>query len=265
MIQDIHNNPIPQEIDPESGLLIGPRVENAQPARAPERIVLKGRYARLEPLDPATHLEDLYDASTPKDRAMRFRYLPDPPPDSPGSFEAWLTGAAASADPLYFAVIDCATGRVEGRQSLMRIVPPHQCIEIGHIYWGPRIAGTRVATEAMYLFAVYALETLGYRRFEWKCDALNAPSRRAAKRFGFTYEGHFRRNVIIRDRSRDTAWFAMLAEEWSVLKPAYEKWLAPDNFDEQGRQKTKLRELTWAVLSMYRATSKGTGTGMQGG
>ena len=136
-------------------------------------------------------------------------------------------------------MIDRATGRAEGRQSLLRIVPAHQCIEIGHIYWGPRIAGTRVATEAMYLFAVYALETLGYRRFEWKCDALNAPSRRAAKRFGFTYEGHFRRNVIIRDRSRDTAWFAMLAEEWSVLKPAYEKWLAPDNFDEQGPAEDK--------------------------
>ena len=103
---------------------------------------------------------------------------------------------------------------------------------------------------------------LGYRRLEWKCDALNAPSRRAAKRFGFTYEGHFRRNVIICNRSRDTAWFSMLSEEWSVLKPAYEKWLAPDNFDEQGRQKTKLRELTWAVLSMYRGTSKGTATGM---
>ena len=114
----------------------------------------------------------------------------------------------------------------------------------------------------MYLFAVYVLEILGYRRFKWKCDVLNVPSRRAAKRFGFTYEGHFRRDVIIRDRSRDTAWFAILAEEWSVLKPAYEKWLAPDNFDEQGRQQTRLRELTWAVLSMHRGTSKGTGTEM---
>ena len=108
----------------------------------------------------------------------------------------------------------------------------------------------------MYLFAVYALETLGYRRFEWKCNALNTPSRRAAKRFGFTYEGHFRRNVIIRNRSRDTVWFSILAEEWSVLKPAYEKWLAPDNFDEQQRQKTRLSELTSAALSMYRGNRK---------
>ena len=262
MIQSIHNDLIPQEIDPESGLPIGPRVENARPARTPERIVLEGRYTRLEPLDPATHLEDLYDASTPKDRVVRFRYLSDPPPDSLGSFNAWLTRAAASADPLYCAVIDLATGRAEGRKSLLRIVPAHQSIDIGHIYRGPRIARTRVATEAMYLFAVYAFETLGYRRLEWKCDALNAPSRRAAKRFGFTYEGHFRRNVIICNRSRDTAWFSMLAEEWSVLKPAYERWLAPDNFDDEGRQRTRLSELTWAVLSMYRETSKGTGTGM---
>ena len=264
MIQSIHNDPIPQEIDPESGLPIGPRVENARPARAPERIVLEGRYARLEPLDPATHLEDLYDASTPKDRVVRFHYLPEPPPDSPGSFNAWLTRAAASDDPLYFAVINRATGRAEGRQTLLRIVPAYQSIEIGHIYWGPRIAGTRVATEAMYLFAVYALETLGYRRFEWKCNALNAPSRQAAQRFGFTYEGHFRRTAIVRNRSRDTAWFAMLAEEWSVLKPAYEKWLAPDNFDEQGRQRTRLSELTSAALSMYRGKPKGTGADMRG-
>ena len=116
----------------------------------------------------------------------------------------------------------------------------------------------------MYLFAVYVLETLGYRRFEWKCDALNTPSRRAAQRFDFTYEGHFRRAAIIRNRSRDTAWFAMLAEEWPVLKAAYEQWLAPDNFDEQGRQKTRLSELTLAVLSMCRGKSQGTGTGMCG-
>ena len=264
MIQNIHNDPIPQEIDPESGLPIGLRVENARPAIAPERIVLEGRYARLEPLDPAIHLEDLYDAATPKDWVVRFRYLSDPPPDSLGPFNAWLTRAAASTDPLYFAVINRATGRAEGRQSLLRIVPFHQCIEIGHIYWGPRIAGTRVATEAMYLFAVYVLETLGYRRFEWKCDALNTPSRRAAQRFGFTYEGHFRRTAIIRNRSRDTAWFAMLAEEWPPLKPAYEKWLAPDNFNERGWQKTRLSELTLAALSRHRGKSKGMGTRMCG-
>ena len=146
-------------------------------------------------------------------------------------------------------MIDRATGQVEGRQTLMRITPAHRCIEIGNIYWGPRIAGTRVATEAMYLFAVYVLETLGYRRYEWKCDALNAPSRRAALRFGFTWEGHFRRAVIVRGRTRDTAWFAMIDEEWPALKAAYERWLAPENFDGQGRQKTRLGDLTAAALA----------------
>ena len=249
MTQDIHNHPIPQEIDPDSGLPIGPRLADPGPAQAPERIVLEGRYARLEPLDPARHRDDLHAASTPPDRAARFRYMPELPPDAPEAFGAWLAGAAASPDPLFFAVVDRATGRAEGWQTLMRITPVHQCIEIGNIYWGPRMAGTRVATEALYLFAAWVLETLGYRRYEWKCDALNAPSRRAALRFGFTFEGHFRRAVIIRGRSRDTAWFSIIDEEWPALKAAYERWLAPENFDGQGRQKARLSELTAAALA----------------
>ena len=146
----------------------------------------------------------------------------------------WIREAAASTDPLYFAVIDRAAGRVEGRQTLMRITPAHRSIEIGNIYWGPGIAGTRVATEAMYLFAAWVFESLGYRRYGWKCDALNTPSRRAAERFGFTWEGCFRRAVIVRGRTRDTAWFAMIDEEWPALKAAYERWLAPENFDPRG-------------------------------
>ena len=135
------------------------------------------------------------------------------------------------------------------RCEVMRFTPAHRCIEIGNIYWGPGMAGTRVATEALYLFAVYVLETLGYRRFEWKCDALNAPSRRAAERFGFTWEGHFRRAVIVRGRTRDTAWFSMIDEEWAALKAAYQRWLAPENFDADGRQKTRLSELTALALA----------------
>ena len=248
--QSVHDHQVPQEIDPESGLLIGPRIADSQPARPPERVVLEGRYARLEPLEPARHRDDLYAASTPPDAAARFRYLGDPPPESLEAFDTWLVKAAVSTDPLFFVVVDRATGRVEGRQTLMRITPAHRCIEIGNVYWGPRIAGTRVATEALYLFAVYVLETLGYRRFEWKCDALNAPSRRAAERFGFTWEGHFRRAVIVRGRTRDTAWFSMIDEEWPVLKAAYQRWLSPDNFDPDGRQKTRLSELTTAALAV---------------
>ena len=249
MTRSLHDDQIPREIDAETGLPVGPRLANPGPAKAPRREVLEGRYARLEPLDPVRHRSELYAASTPTDASTRFRYLFEPPPDSLEAFDAWLAGAAESPDPLYFAVIDRATGRVEGRQTLMRITPAHRCIEIGNIYWGPRIAGTRIATEAMYLFATYVLETLGYRRFEWKCDALNAPSRRAALRFGFTWEGHFRRAVIVRGRTRDTAWYAMIDDEWPALKEAYARWLAPENFDAEGRQKTRLSDLTAAALA----------------
>ena len=249
MNESLHDDQVPREIDAESGQPIGPRLADPGPANEPERIVVEGRYARLEPLDPIRHRDALYAASTPPDAAARFRYLGDRPPDSPEALGAWMEAAAESPDPLYFSVIDRATGRVEGRQTLMRITPAQRCIEIGNIYWGPRIAGTRVATEAMYLFAVYVLEDLGYRRYEWKCDALNAPSRRAALRFGFTFEGHFRRAVIVRCRTRDTAWYAMIDEEWPALRSAYERWLDPDNFDGEGKQKTRLSELTAAALA----------------
>ena len=252
MNQGIHDGQIPRELDAETGLPIGPKLAEPGPARAPERVVLDGRYARLEPRDAARHGDDLCAASTPPDRSARFRYMPELPPGAPESFRTWLAGAAGSADPLFFAVIDRATGRAEGWQTFLRITPVHRCIEIGNIYWGPGIAGTRIATEAMYLFAVYALETLGNRRYEWKCDALNAPSRRAALRFGFTYEGHFRRAVIIRGRNRDTSWFSIVDEEWPTLKAAYEQWLAPDNFDAQGRQRTRLSDLTAAALESAR-------------
>ncbi|MCP5149241.1 MAG: GNAT family N-acetyltransferase [Ectothiorhodospiraceae bacterium] len=248
MTAGLHDEQIPREIDPETGLPIGPPVADPSPAARPGRIVLEGRWCRLEPLDPVRHGDELYAAATPPDKAARHRYLPDAAPESRAAFQGWLERTAAAADPLAFAVIDLRSGRVEGRQTLMRITPEHRCIEIGNIYWGPAIARTPVSTEANYLFARHVFEDLGYRRHEWKCDALNAPSRAAALRFGFTYEGHFRRAVIIRGRSRDTAWFSMIEEEWPALKAAYEQWLAPDNFDSAGRQRTRLGVLTAAAL-----------------
>ena len=142
-----------------------------------------------------------------------------------------------------FAVIDRASGRCEGRQSLMRITPEHGVIEIGNILWGPAIARSRVATEALFLFARHVFEDLGYRRFEWKCDARNEPSRRAAARFGFVYEGLFRQHMVIKGDNRDTAWFAMIDRDWPALRANYERWLAPSNFDETGRQHKRLEEL----------------------
>lgn len=248
-MKGLHDDQIPQEIDPESGLPIGPLLANPGPAKRPERVVLDGRFCRLEPIDPKRHADDLFRASNPPDAARRFRYLFDPVPVSRTLLDDWLQKAVLSNDPLVFAVVDKRTGRTEGRQTLMRITPEHRTIEIGNIYWGPAISRSPVTTEANYLFAKYVFDDLGYRRFEWKCDALNAPSRAAAERFGFTYEGHFRRAVINKGRSRDTAWFAMIDEEWPRLKAAYESWLSPGNFDGDGRQRAALSELTKAALA----------------
>lgn len=214
-------------------------LHNWNGAKPPQRVVLDGRYTRLEPLSH-THEEALYAASSAPGAEDRFRYLFEAPPADQAAFCLWMNRAIASTDPLYFAVIDKATGRAEGRQALMRIVPEHGVIEIGSILWGPVIARTRVATEAQYLFATYIFETLGYRRYEWKCNALNAPSRRAAERFGFQYEGTFRQHMVTKGKNRDTAWFAMTNIDWSVLKQAYNDWLEPENFDTLGHQRKAL-------------------------
>ena len=210
-------------------------LKNWQPRPRPSRIALEGRWCRLEPLDPARHGDDLFAASMGPGEEERFRYLFDSPQDR-ASYEQWLARSAALDDPLMFAVIDRATGRAEGRQTLMRITPEHGVIEIGNILWGPRISRTRVSTEAFLLHARYIFEELGYRRFEWKCNNANEPSRRAAARFGFTFEGVFRQAMVVKGRNRDTAWFSILDSEWPRLSEAYERWLAPANFDGEGRQ-----------------------------
>jgi RimJ/RimL family protein N-acetyltransferase len=156
------------------------------------------------------------------------------------TFQDWLVQKAVSEDPLFFAVIDRATGRVEGRQTFMRIDTAHGVIEIGSILWGPAIARSRVATEALYLFAKHAFDDLGYRRFEWKCHNGNEPSKRAALRFGFTYEGLFRQHMVAKGANRDTAWFAMIDADWPLIRAVYERWLDADNFDEAGQQRRSL-------------------------
>jgi RimJ/RimL family protein N-acetyltransferase len=213
------------------------------PCPRPARVVLEGRYARLEPLSLA-HAEGLMAASVD---ASSFDYLFDAPPKDREDLEAYIRQKAASEDPLFHSVIDRATGLAGGRQTFMRITPEHGVIEIGNILWGPAIARTRVATEALYLAAKYVFEELGYRRFEWKCNDRNAPSKKSALRFGFAFEGVFRQHMWTKGANRDTAWFAMLDGDWPRLRAAYERWLAPANFDAAGRQRAKLEVATSAA------------------
>jgi RimJ/RimL family protein N-acetyltransferase len=211
------------------------------PRPRPARITLAGSFCRLEPLDPLRHGSELFSASMAPGAEDRFRYLSDSPQDRTG-FDDWLARAAASEDPLFYGVIDVSSGRCEGRQSFMRITPEHGVLEVGHILWGPAIARTRVATEALFLFARYAFDELGYRRLEWKCDARNEASMRAARRFGFTYEGRFRQHMVIKGRSRDTAWFALVDADWPPIRRACARWLEPDNFDLNGQQRVRLAD-----------------------
>jgi len=201
--------------------------------------VLEGRYARLEPLSSA-HAEGLYEASSGGSAAQRFAFLPAHPPSGIADMLAWIEQAAEAEDRIYAAVVELASGAALGRQSLMRFVPEHGVIEIGDILWGPRMARTRTATEALYLAARYVFDDLGYRRFEWKCNDLNAPSKKAALRFGFAFEGVFRQHMWVKGVNRDTAWFAMLDRDWPRMRGEYQRWLDPTNFDAQGIQRSAL-------------------------
>jgi RimJ/RimL family protein N-acetyltransferase len=224
-------------------LPIGPLVD-VRPAKQPERVTLKGRWVTLAPLDARAHAEALYEGShRDETREAVWAYLFNGPFATPAEFAADVDVKAKAADPHYFAIVDNASGRAVGYQSLMRIDRPNRVIEVGGIMYTPSMQRTPGGTEAQYLLAAYVFDELGYRRYEWKCNALNAPSRRAAERFGFAFEGIFRQHMIVKGRNRDTAWFAMLDSEWPARKTAYERWLQPDNFDSEGRQKAALSAL----------------------
>ncbi len=217
-------------------------LSNWQKRPRPERKTMEGRYVRLEPLDAARHGDGLFEASSISDADGRFAWLPEYPPQSRAAFQPWLEKAEASEDPLFFAVIDKASGKVAGRQTLMRIDAANGVIEIGNIYWGPLISRKLAATEAQFLFMRYAFDDLGYRRYEWKCNNNNAPSKRAAERFGFKFEGIFRQHIVVKGENRDTAWYSVIDKEWPALRKAYEAWLDPANFDAQGAQKKRLED-----------------------
>jgi RimJ/RimL family protein N-acetyltransferase len=231
------------DVHPGTGQPVGFRVD-PQVAGRPEAVTLTGRYGNVERLDPSRHGASLWDAVRGHDEI--WTYMAYGPFEEEGGFSGWLASRVALTDPYYYAIVE-PSGRAIGLATLMSIRPDMRVVEVGNILLGPALQRTALATEAQYLLARYAFETLGYRRYEWKCDALNAASRRAALRFGFSFEGIFRDHMIIKGRSRDTAWFAMLAAEWPARKAAFERWLAPENFAVDGTQKTKLGELNKAI------------------
>ncbi|HEV7293253.1 MAG TPA: GNAT family protein [Devosia sp.] len=213
---------------------------SVQPAKsAPEPIVLQGRYVRLEPLQQR-HAADLLAASVGEGVPERYRWLFEQAPTTLAEAESFIERMNAGADR-FVAVVDQQSGRALGRQGWMRIFPEHGSIEIGGVYWGPQLARTPLATEALFLFARHAFDDLGYRRFEWKCNNRNEPSKAAALRFGFQFEGVFRQDRIVKGESRDTAWYSIIDSEWPAIRAEFERWLDPANFDAHGVQKTKLR------------------------
>lgn len=223
---------------------VGPALPGWVPPPRPNVTRLTGQYAQLERLDATRHAADLFNAYSGHDAL--WTYMPVGPFHSAAQFHRWAAQAATEADPMAFAIRDLSTGRAVGQASFLRITPDGGSIEVGFIAFSPALQKTRAAAEAMMLMMQWAFEA-GYRRYEWKCDALNLPSRRAAQRLGFSYEGVFRQATVVKGRNRDTAWFAVIDSEWPALKAAFEAWLAPENFDETGAQAERLSDLTGLV------------------
>ncbi len=213
---------------------------------APPRIqpvTLEGRFCRVEPLNPARHAADLFAANALDTSGAGWTYLTAGPFVDFATYHAWAEKVSASADPLFHALVDLNTQKPVGVAAYMRIEPAHGVVEIGSLRFSPLMQRTPVATEAMYLMMKHAFD-LGYRRYEWKCDSHNVPSRAAAQRFGFSYEGLFRQAMVNRQRNRDTAWFSIIDSEWPAIDAAFTQWLAPENFDATGRQRVSLSSLT---------------------
>lgn len=216
------------------GQPVGEALPDWTPRRQPPRTIIEGRFCRLEHLDAGRHANALYAAYSQASDSRDWTYLPNERETDAVSFRTEIAARSSSTDPLHMAVLQ--DGKPLGSAALMRIDPDNGTIEIGHIHFAPRLQRTPAATEAVFLLMSRALDELGYRRLEWKCDSLNAPSRRAASRLGFVFEGIFRNAVVTKMRSRDTAWYAITADEWPTVRSGFERWLAPDNFDVDGRQ-----------------------------
>jgi len=225
---------------------IGGPVPDWVPRPRPPKTVMMGRYCRIEPADLDSHIADLYEANSEDTEGRLWTYLAYGPFDTPAAYRTAMAPLFQSADPLFHTIIDGRTGLATGVASYLRIEPAVGVIEVGHINYSPRMQRTPIATETMYLMMHRVFDELGYRRYEWKCDALNLPSRAAAERLGFRYEGLFRQATIYKGRNRDTAWFSIVDSEWPALREAFERWLDPGNFDAQGKQKVSLSSLTKA-------------------
>ncbi len=215
----------------------------------PSREAMQGRWCRLEPLDAERHARQLHDANALDTEGRNWTYLPYGPYDSFASYRTWVESVSQGADPLFFAIVDQDSAQAVGVASFMRIDPRSGSIEVGGLNFSPLLQRRPAATEAMFLMMQRAFD-LGYRRYEWKCNALNSPSRAAALRLGFSFEGVFRQATVVKGRNRDTAWYSVIDGEWPALKAAYTRWLAPENFDAQGEQLLRLTELTAATPRM---------------
>lgn len=243
------------------GQPVGPAVAGWRPPSVPGDAVLHGRTARIEPLAAARHASSLWaawsrpDPACPGDTdgAARWTYLGGRPFADETGCRDWLECQSIQRDPRFLAVVDAATGEALGTLAWLNIVPEHGTIEIGHVSFSSRLSRTTLASEALYLLMREAF-SLGYRRLEWKCDALNAPSRRAAERLGFRFEGVFRQHRVVREHNRDTAWYALLDGEWPAIENAFREWLAPDNFDVDGRQRQSLSTFITAFPATDRRT-----------
>jgi RimJ/RimL family protein N-acetyltransferase len=236
----------------EFGQPIGQPLPDWKPPPLPPRESVTGRFCRLEPLDPAAHSAQLFEAYSRGDGSS-WTYLPVGPFEEFETFREWQARIAPSTDPHFYAIIDLATGRATGMCSYLGITPAAGSIEVGHLHFSDELRRTPATTEAMYLMMRWAFNA-GYRRYEWKCDALNAGSRRAAERLGLAYEGTFRQATVYKGRTRDTAWYAAIDTDWPHIHAAFLAWLSPDNFDPEGTQKVRLPEFMRVGSSNYEPT-----------
>jgi len=235
MTKDINTNAFGQQV--------GAPLPDWQPRARPNRDAMIGKFCRLEAVDATVHGDDLFDAFGRDTDGRNWTYLGYGPFPDRVEFDSWLAQNCLGNDPLFHAIIDQISGRAVGLASFLRIDPEMGVIEVGHIHYSPLLQQKPAATEAMFLMMRRVFDELGYRRYEWKCDALNAPSRNAANRLGFRYEGLFRQALVYKGRNRDTAWYSIIDQEWPALKQAFQSWLDDGNFDTDDRQKSRLQDL----------------------